>query len=355
MDPQLAGLIEQTVNTRAKLDVLNYFHHNPYTWESLRGLAQRLHRLPGDLKEALQELARDGLLDVSSGRGGGGELVYSYRRQTALAEKIRLLMQEYEGPDGREIMAAIIAADAATRLRDLQRKRNLEDVKTRFIAMVTHELRTPVTVIRSVLTTLQADRSQSEEERLQLLQRAVRQSERLSSIIENLLVLSGLQSSGDLELYLSEVDVRRVVMDAAVEWRDSELAEMLHFDLEDAPVVVEADEYLLGEVLRELIANAFKFSPDGGTITVLAEEREGELFVSVDDTGQGLPISHRDNIFDVFYQAEEDSSRSLGGLGLGLYMIKRIIEAHHGRIWVQSKPGPGTRLCFTVPLIQPVN
>lgn len=350
MDPQLAELIKETINTRAKFDVVGHFHRNPYTWESLRGLAQRLHRVPEDLQTALRELSRAGLLEVSGGHSGSGELLYSYQHQCALATQVQLLMAEFAGAGKAAVVAALTAADTASRLRELQRKRNLDDIKTRFVAMVTHELRTPVTAIVNLLTALQADREFSPVERQQMLQRATRQAERLTVIIENLLVLSGLQNNTDLELYLAEVDLRRLVTETALDWRDTETVGRLQLNLDEAPASVEADEYLLGEVFRELIANGLKFSPEGEVVTVTVGQREGQLYVTVADQGSGLPASQRDKVFEVFYQAEEDSSRSLGGLGLGLYMAKRIVEAHRGRIWVQPQPSPGTCICFTLPL-----
>lgn len=211
MDEQLVQLIQEVVNSRAKLDVLYYFYRNPYSWESLSGLAQRLNRAPADIETAVQDLTRQGVLIAQVGRVSGNDLVYNYCRTCTLSPAISDLMDRYEGSDRRAILQAIMRHDNETRLRALARKRALDDMRTRFVSMVTHELRTPVTVIRSIFATLQpAEKLDPAQARL-LVQRGVSQCDRLASLVENLLVLSGMQTGRKLELYLSEVDLPRLI------------------------------------------------------------------------------------------------------------------------------------------------
>jgi len=352
MDNRLRQTIQEVVNSRAKLDVLYYFHRNPYAWESLGGLAQRLHRAPEDVEGALQDLARLTLLQVRSGRSGG-ELVFSYSRQAPEAAAVAELLEAYDGAARREVLQAICVEDEQTRLRLVAQQRALDDMRTRFIAMVTHELRTPVTVIKGVLQNLQASALITDEQLSSLIDRAGRQAERLSSVVENLLVLSGLQSGGELELYLSEVDLPRLATEVGELFRGGEGRPDLQMDLSAAPPTVRADEYLLGQLLEELINNATKFSPEHAPVTVEVSRDEDVALVVIDDLGVGMSAHQHERVFAPLYQGQEDSARLTGGMGMGLFMARRIVEAHGGEIWFEPKPPPGMRVCFTVPIAGP--
>ena len=207
MDEKLTKLIQTLVNSRAKLDLLYYFYRNPFSWESLTGLAQRLHRAPVDIESAVHDLTRENLLVAQSGRVPGSDLVYNYCREVAIHADVVALMEAYEGPERKAVLQAIMQCDNDTRLRALARRRALDDMRTRFVSMVTHELRTPVTVIRSVLSTLNSASNLSTTQSHALMQRGISQCDRLASLVENLLVLSGMQTGRKLELYLSLIHI----------------------------------------------------------------------------------------------------------------------------------------------------
>jgi len=352
MQQQLRQTIESLVNSRTKLDVLYYFHRNPYAWESLGGLARRMHRAPEDVEEALQDLTRVNLLQVRSARAAD-ELVFSYSREAPAAPAVEQLLEAYEGADRREVLQAVCAEDEQARLRRVAQRRALDDLRTRFVSMVTHELRTPVTIIKGVLKTLQAGNHVTGEQALSLLDRAARQSERLSSIVENLLVLSGLQAGAHLELYLSDVDLPRLVTEVCERFNGGERKPDLQVNLTEAPPTVVADEYLLGQLLEELVGNAIKFSPENAPVQVEVSQEEDFALVVIDDEGVGVSAHQHERVFDPFYQGQEDAARLTGGLGLGLYMARKIAESHGGEIWFEPKPPPGMRVCFTVPISGP--
>lgn len=349
MDEQLSQLITEIVNTRAKLDILAYFHRNPYAWESLDGLSQRLYRAVSDLEPAVSTLSRTGLIEARRGGRGGTETVYSYQRGHPLAQSLDRLLTDYEGPASREIVTAVARADRASRARALSQKRVLDDLKTRFISMVTHELRTPVTALRSIHSTLLGPGCTSPEQTRQLLERAMSQCDRLTALVENLLVLSGLHTGGDFELYLSEVDLPRLIEEVVRQHRRGEGTPAIVADIESAPPTLVADEYLIAQVLAELIDNALKFSPTEGTITVRAWHEDADVVFTVADQGAGVPARDRERIFEEFYQTEEDSSQRVSGLGLGLFMARRIVERHGGRIWVVPNEEPGLTISFILP------
>lgn len=352
MDTGVRQTIQNVVNSRTKLDIVYYFYRNPYAWESLGGLAQRLHRSPEDIEGALHDLTRLELLLARSGRGGS-ELVFSYSRKAPDAEAVDQLIEAYEGADRREVMQAVCAEDEQSRLRHVAQQRALDDMRTRFVSMVTHELRTPVTIIKGVLKALQSSKQVNDEQVHSLVDRAVRQTDRLHSMVENLLVLSGLQTGRQLELYLSEVDLPRLVTEVCDRFGGRDAAPTVSVNLTFAPPSVIADEYLLGQLLEELINNAIKFSPEYSGVSIEVSEDEECALVVIDDQGVGMSTHQHDRVFDPFYQGEEDAARLTGGLGLGLFMSRKIVETHGGEIWFEAKPPPGMRVCLRLPLAGP--
>jgi signal transduction histidine kinase len=353
MDSELTELIAQTVDTRAKLDLLRYLSDNPYAWESLDGLAQRLYRAVEDLEPAVAGLTRDGVLEGRAADRVGHGAVYSYRRDGPHNGAIARLMAAYDGPDSREVVAAVNAADRERRARELARKQHLEDLKTRFVSMVSHELRTPVTAVRAILTTILKQDSLQVSDIRALLERAMGQCDRLTSLVENLLVLSGLQAGDQLDLYLSEVPVTGLVGEVVEGYRRAELRQEIVCQTAEAPAVVVADEYLLAQALRELLGNAVKFSPEGGRISLVVTQEGDRIRFAVTDEGVGIQPRQYERIFEEFYQVEEDASRRASGLGLGLFLARNIVERHGGEIGVMPGAGRGATVSFAVPLAGP--
>ncbi|MEN6305288.1 MAG: HAMP domain-containing sensor histidine kinase [Armatimonadia bacterium] len=353
MDKELLQTIERIVNSQSKLEVLYYFYRNPFTWEALGGLAQRLHRSPRDLESAIRDLVRQNLLIARAGRGAGHELVYNYSREVSEAPRIQRVMEAYEGEARRDVLQAILKHDSETRLQALARRREVDDLRTRFVAMVTHELRTPLTVLKSVLATLHSTDPDDAEQREWLLGRADSQCDRLTSLVENLLVLSGMQTGRKLELYLGEVEIPRLMAELRDRFAQHGLAHRLEFELEGAPETVVADEYLLGQLLGELIHNGVKFSPEGSIVTVSVTGQCEDVVFAVEDRGIGMSPLQREQAFEPFYQAELDASRLAGGMGIGLFMSRNIAEAHGGRLWIEDKGTPGLLVKCALPLVGP--
>ncbi|NPV46924.1 MAG: HAMP domain-containing histidine kinase [Armatimonadetes bacterium] len=352
MDEELSQLISETVNTRAKLDVLRYFHENPFAWESLAGLARRLYRAEADLEPALVSLTQSGLLQARATERTGHGVVYNYSRSDLRCEVVDRLLQAYRGPDSRQVIEAVAAADRETRARDLARQRELEDLQTRFVSMVSHELRTPVTAVHGILTAILKRDDLTEPEIRPLLERALAQCDRLASTAENLLLLSGVQATGRLDLYLGDVEVPVLIAETLDELRREGMDREITCELPDMPVLV-ADEYLLGQALKELLSNAVKFSDPGSRVTLTAAHDAGWVRLAVADEGTGIEPRSRERVFQAFYQEEADSSRRAAGLGLGLYVTRLIAEQHGGRVDVETKEGAGTTVSIHMPVAGP--
>jgi signal transduction histidine kinase len=174
------------------------------------------------------------------------------------------------------------------------------------------------------------------------------ESDRLAQLIDNLLDASRLQA-GQLSLNKSDFDLARMATRIVQEFRTQTERHTLEVDFPADYPLVHGDIERLRQVLSNLISNAIKYSPDQGKITVSGRYDEHEIYVAVSDQGIGIPAGERERIFDRFYRIDSALSRRTQGAGLGLYLVKSVVEAHGGRIWVSSTPGQGSTFVFTLP------
>jgi signal transduction histidine kinase len=228
---------------------------------------------------------------------------------------------------------------------------NLERLRRDLVANVSHELKTPISAIRAHLENLLDG---VEEPNPAVLSVMLQQSERLSRLIEQLLDLSRLES-GDVPLELEPVQlaplVDRVVREIEVTRPDSHVVVSKQIPA-DLPAV-EADRERIHQVLFNLLDNAFRFTPAGGRITVRASQHGHLCEVSVEDTGPGIPLEHLPFVFERFYRVDPSRSRGDGGTGIGLAIARSVVEAHDGRIWVESTVGKGSGFRFVLPIVGP--
>ncbi len=245
----------------------------------------------------------------------------------------------------------------------VQQLQDLDRLKSRFLSMASHELKTPLTSISGLaqvlLRRLQrrlaqghpsadewGDETRAHIERLELLNS---QTARLGRLVDELLDVSRIES-GKLEFHLEPVVVGQLVQDVATRLQLTTAQHQIEVDLSragGAPLPVDRDH--LEQVLDNLVTNAIKFSPDGGRIDVGVVEKADSVELSVHDSGVGIPKHQLDAVFGLFYQAEDPVSRRTGGMGLGLYISKEIITRHGGRIWAESEPGAGTTFFVALP------
>jgi two-component system phosphate regulon sensor histidine kinase PhoR len=236
-------------------------------------------------------------------------------------------------------------------LQDLTSIRRLETVRRDFISNVSHELRTPLAGIKALVDTLRSGAIKDPPAAKRFLKRMDVEVDALTQMVAELLELSRIES-GQVPLRLSPVSVADVVLPPTERLRA--LAERGGVDLAvDLPAEfprILADVERTQQVLTNLLHNAVKFTPPGGTILVDARVVEGEAVLSVQDTGVGIPAEDLPRIFERFYKA--DRARSGGGTGLGLAIAKHVIQGHGGRIWVDSVEGEGSTFYFTLPVAE---
>ena len=237
--------------------------------------------------------------------------------------------------------------------RDISAERVVEQMKSDFVTAVSHELRTPLTSIYGFAETLlRQDVLFGEDERRTFLGYIASESERLTTIVDQLLNVARLDT-GDLQVNLAPTDVRAVASDVV---RMAELAPGGYghdfvLDLPNEPLDAEADGDKLRQILANLVDNAVKFSPDGGTVTVAARRADEVVEVRVEDEGIGIPEEEQRRIFTKFYRGDSmthDSSAT--GTGLGLFIAHGLVAAMGGRMWVDSREGAGSSFAFELPL-----
>jgi two-component system sensor histidine kinase VicK len=239
-------------------------------------------------------------------------------------------------------------------LSDVTKQRDLDRMKSEFVSKVTHELRTPIIAIKHSLAVVQ-DGSAGEltDAQKNFIGIANRNLERLGNLINDLLDLAKLEAK-KMELHRSTGAVG-VVIGSACEtfgaWANSKSLKIKQQMEPDLPTV-SFDPDRITQVLHNLVGNAMKFTPPGGTITLGARlnPKEQAVEVSVKDTGAGIAKEDISKLFQKFQQVGQKSLGEISGTGLGLAIAKEIMELHNGRIWVESEPGQGTAFLFTLPL-----
>ncbi len=289
------------------------------------------------------------------GLGEQSALMVPLLQEGAVAGSVAVLRPDGEtfSSDDSELLVSL-AAQASIAIHNARaygRVRELERLKSEFVAVVSHEVRTPLTAIKGSLEILadgtQFPVDQPGGELLQICQASV---VRLEALINDILDFSKLESSR-LSAKLVPVSLRGVIGNAVSQMsRQAERKQIrIETQLDEDVPDLRADELRISQVLCNLISNATKFSPEGTEIRVSARAREGGVMVEVRDQGIGIAADDLPKIFRPFRQLDSSSTRMAGGTGLGLVISKGIIEEHGGRIWVESEPGAGSRFCFWLP------
>jgi len=238
---------------------------------------------------------------------------------------------------------------AVANIRDISRLLRSEDLGSMLLARVSHELQTPISIIKAYASTLtRPDAHWDEKTFRDKLQAIEEESDRLSGLVNKLLYTSRLEV-GEFSLNRLLFDLPEQVQKVAKRFAGQTRIHKIEMDFPpDFPPIL-ADPEKIEEVLTNLVENSVKFSLEGGTITIKGEVSDNRVLVTVADEGIGIPLRDHDYVFTPFYRVEYGSARRVKGTGLGLYICKTLIEAHGGRIWVDSALGKGTRVTFSLP------
>lgn len=296
--------------------------------------------------QMLVQLARDPRLNelvdrvLSSGR--------AMRDETEILATRRLVdLSVAPVTSNGQVRGAVAAIVDETTLKKLER------VRQDFVTNVSHELKTPIAAIRGWSETLVSGLLVDEEEQLDAVATIYRQSERLSELVEDLLVLARVESTGagvqteevSMEDLFEEIEE---ALDDVIRQRDIRLG----FELGEGADSIRSNYRSLSYVLRNLIDNAVKYSPDGERVCIRTRRSNGDFVIEVQDAGAGIDQHHLQRIFERFYRVDAGRSRDVGGYGLGLSIVKNFVTALGGHVSVQSRPGEGSTFSVVLPMVE---
>jgi two-component system phosphate regulon sensor histidine kinase PhoR len=234
---------------------------------------------------------------------------------------------------------------------DITRLKELEKIRRDFVANVSHELRTPLTTIKGYAETL-LEGALKEEVASQFVQVIKRHSDRLEKIVEDLLVLSRIESK-EFQLKMESLSVSDLVGDVLDFIKEPLNKKKISVSVDklSPPLLVYGDRQYLEQVLINILDNAIKYGHESGRIIISATERDQrEVEISVKDDGIGIPKEDLLRVFERFYRVDKGRSHELGGTGLGLSIVKHLVQAHGGRVWAESTPNEGSTFYFTLPI-----
>ncbi|WP_280771108.1 ATP-binding protein [Salipaludibacillus daqingensis] len=232
--------------------------------------------------------------------------------------------------------------------RDITREHELDQMKSELVSTVSHELRTPLSSVLG-FTELLLKKDLKPERQRKYLDTIYKEAKRLTNLINNFLDLQRMES-GNQKYDMAVCSLDTIVMDVMNNFKHVN-SHQLSFVDESKYVKVKADQERLEQVLTNLISNAIKFSPDGGSIKVRLQNEENQMVIRIEDPGLGIPKDAVDKLFSKFHRIDQTDRKKIGGTGLGLAIAKEIIDQHDGSIWVESEEGKGSIFSVSLPLL----
>lgn len=257
-----------------------------------------------------------------------------------------LTFEAYAAP----LMEGDQQAGALLVLHDITRLRKLENVRREFVANVSHELRTPISAIKGFAETLREGAIDDAKHRMEFVQSIEEYADRLAILVDELLDLSAIES-GQKELKKEPVSLIRIARECARELKPLADKKKVKFEIPDTEgAPVNADSAQMRRVLMNLLGNAVKFNKEGGLVRVSRQEKDTQAVFYIEDSGVGIEDRDLPRVFERFYRSDKSHSSETGGSGLGLSIVKHIIEAHGGSVGVESRLGEGSSFYFSLPL-----
>ncbi|MGY6212582.1 two-component system histidine kinase PnpS [Cytobacillus firmus] len=233
---------------------------------------------------------------------------------------------------------------------DITELKKLEQMRKDFVANVSHELKTPITSIKGFSETLLDGAMENKQTLNDFLNIILKESDRLQSLIQELLDLSKIEKQG-FSLSIQQLDLADVLEDvvAIMKGKAEEKEIVLEYKREDKPVYIEGDVHRLKQVFINIISNAISYTPNQGVVYISSADSDRTVLTEIRDTGIGIEAGEIPRIFERFYRVDKARSRNSGGTGLGLAIVKHLVEAHKGTISVKSKVGKGTAFIIELP------
>jgi signal transduction histidine kinase/CHASE3 domain sensor protein/DNA-binding response OmpR family regulator len=234
--------------------------------------------------------------------------------------------------------------------QDITQRKEVERLKDEFLSTVSHELRTPLSSLRGFAELL-LEREFPPDRRQRFVSIIHSETVRLTNLINDFLDLQRIES-GRQEYHFERVDMRELLREGIALFTSAEAQLIWHLEVPDTLSAVQADKDRIRQVLSNLLSNAIKFSPRGGEVTVGTREQGPYVEVWMRDQGIGIPSEAMPRLFSKFFRVDNSQTRHIPGTGLGLALVKEIVEAHQGRVWADSEPNRGSTFYFTLPVAE---
>ncbi len=248
--------------------------------------------------------------------------------------------------DDNSLQGAVLVFDDITKMRELETHR------TEFVANVSHELKTPLTVIQGYVETLKEEDIDDKETRLKFMTTIERHTIRLKAIVEDLLALSSLEKESSLgNLELAEVSIKKLLSNVIELCRPRAKAKNILIECNCVDAIIKVAPSLIEQAIMNLLDNAIKYGPENTEVSLLTYVEDDYITITVSDKGQGIAPHHLPRLFERFYSVDKARSRELGGSGLGLSIVKHIALSHGGEVDVKSEIGIGTQFIFKIPIL----
>lgn len=288
--------------------------------------------------------------------------VTQYRVEHFIYRRVKKIYDDVSLLDSATLRSKAITTDMATLTREVKKfatdkKLEIENLKVReeyrreFMGNVSHELKTPLFTVQGYISTLLGGAMKDKELRKKYLERAEKGVERLIYIVEDLDLISKLEM-GDLNLDFTKFNIVELIQNVfdLLEMQADKKNIILMFDRKySKPIMVRADQEKIQQVLTNLIMNSIKYGKENGTTEVTIEDLvKGKIIVRIRDNGEGIEQNHIPRLFERFFRVDKSGARSEGGSGLGLSIVKHIIEGHNEKIYVESEFGKGSEFSFTL-------
>jgi len=288
-------------------------------------------------------------------------LVIQYRVEVFIYRRVKKIYDDVSFLESATLINQPITTDMATLTREVKKfatdkKMEIETLKIReeyrreFLGNVSHELKTPLFTVQGYILTLLDGAMNDKTLRKKYLQRAEKGVERLTYIVQDLDMISKLEM-GDLNLSFGKFNIVQVTQSVfdLLEMKSEKKNIILSFDNKySKPIMVAGDQEKIQQVITNLVVNAIKYGKKNGFVEVGFEEKNGKIIVRVKDNGEGIEQQNIPRLFERFYRVDKSGARTEGGSGLGLSIVKHIIEAHNGKIHVQSQINVGSEFSFTI-------
>jgi len=300
-----------------------------------------------DHHEVLRNKEICALLDRAQGGMDADQVEATVTLDGKIERTYQVQVAQVRGDDGRQIGTVAI-------LNDVTDLKNIERMKSAFVATVSHELRTPLTAIKGFVSTLRMDDSFSATELQEFYTIIDHECDRLTRLVNDLLNIARIEAGESLKPNYTKVDVRQLIKKVLLIQKQSTHSTSKHTFVLEAPddvPEITGDQDKLDQVFTNLVNNGVKYSPEGGQITAKIKVEPDAIVVGIQDQGIGIPKDHLARVFDRFHRVHTEDNRKIYGTGLGLFLVKHLVEQIHlGKVWVESDLGVGSTFWVRLPI-----